>query len=217
MDPEHDETPTDGTDDTGTDTGANGRTFSQAEVDKLLARTRNEGSRAASKAAAEALGMSIDDAKALIAARKAAEEAELTEAQRAKADAEQARAEANRIVEQARAAQLRADATVALLGGDNPLNRDRLDLALRVVLPDVIGSDDEDALPSAIETLRGQSPEWFRPTMSTDEATRRGTPAPTLPGRKVNERSGGPQTAQDRARALWEERKARSRPPMPTP
>jgi hypothetical protein len=193
-----------------------GRTFSQAEVDKLLAKTRRQGESSGLKAAAEALGMSVDEARAFIEAKRQAEEAELTEAQRAKAAADQARAEADRIVAEARASQLRADATVALLGAEQPLNRDRLDLALRVVLPDILASDDDDRIDTAIGALRAQSPEWFGAITQSNGDTRPGTPPPPAPGRKVNESKAPANGAKDRARQLWGQHQARLRPPMPT-
>jgi DNA-binding transcriptional MerR regulator len=78
--------------------------FSQADLDRFAGRRAAEAKKAAAKELADQLGMTLDEAKALIENHRQAEEAkkdELTRAQeaaaQAKADADAARAEAARL------------------------------------------------------------------------------------------------------------------------
>lgn len=64
------------------------KTFDQAEVNRIAAREKAAGKRAAEQALAESLGIPLEDAKKIIADHKAAEDAKLSEADRAKQKAE---------------------------------------------------------------------------------------------------------------------------------
>lgn len=74
------------------------KTFDQAEVNRIAAREKAAGKRAAEQALAESLGIPLEDAKKIIADHKAAEDKKKSEADRLKeaADADKRAAEANK-------------------------------------------------------------------------------------------------------------------------
>ena len=77
------------------------KTFTQADLDRIVQREKASASRSAASQLAESLGMSVDEAKKLIAEHAAAKDAAKTEAERnaealtaARTEADRARAEA---------------------------------------------------------------------------------------------------------------------------
>lgn len=72
------------------------KTFTQADLDRIVTREKAAASRSAASQLAESLGMSVDDAKKLLAEHAAAQDAAKTQAQRDAEALTAARAEADR-------------------------------------------------------------------------------------------------------------------------
>jgi len=130
----------DGDGDSGGDDGDNGgeqRTFTQADVD----RARTEARRTAATDVAEQLGCTVDEARQVLDAVRAADEAQQTEAQRREAAAATAE-QAARDREAAAAARERA-ADLRDRLRDAGVPRDHLDRAVRSLDVTADSTDDE--------------------------------------------------------------------------
>lgn len=224
---ETDSTGTDeGTDDTGTgdSSGAGqeqGKTLTQADVDRILKREKAATERKTRQALADELGLSLDDVKRLIESQKAQDEAQKTEAQRAKDAADKARADADAATARARQSELKAELKTALLGGSDdepPIRRDRIDRALQMLLPTLngaTGDDLSDAIADAVKGLRDELPEFFGAAGNGSGGSGTGTGTPG-PGRKISERAGDGAGQKSRAEQMIEGRRAKNRmAPLP--
>lgn len=166
------------TDQGDSDTGSSGRTFTQADVDKIAGRRASEGEKAAARKMLEELGVKdVGEAKKVIeAARKAAEkdktelERERTKASEATTAAETARREA--AVAQA---QLKIDRHL-LAAGAEPQRLERLSKMVFVELDD---DADDDAIKEAIESVKTDFAEAFTKTDDANEGKKKTGPAPS--------------------------------------
>lgn len=180
----------------------------QAHIDRIMARTRDEGRRAGASSAAtelaDKLGCTVDEAVAKIAAADAAEAANQTEAQRAAAEAAAAVAARDQAVADAAAARAELTNTQALTTGENPVNPKHLAHALALLnLP---ADADEATRTARIEALRTEVPSFFTTTVAPAPGGFV-PPAPVTPPGS----SGGGQSAKDRATARFEASKPKSR------
>lgn len=165
-----------------------GKTFTQAEIDKLLGKTRSQAASASKKAISEELGMSVDDAKALIAKAAEAEKAQMTEAERMQTEAAEAKAAAEQATAEAKRATVEAQLRSALLTAvdeDNPgIRPDKVDVGVTLGLPQALGEGD-DAIAEAVASVREVLPELF--TAGPGGSANTGTPG--APGKKGGEQS----------------------------
>lgn len=203
-------------DGSGDDGGKGERTFTQAEVDKLVGKAKGTTKTAAKRDIAEALGMSVEDAAAILKERAEAQEAEMSDAEKLKAEADKLAREAAAAKAEARTAQLDAMARSALLSGDAPLQSDRMELALPLVLKemDADTDDDAEALAEAVEWLREKSGEWFGSADDDDDTEGSRNRPPGNTGRNGAERKKGKKTAKTRAQEMLERNKPPTRSPM---
>lgn len=172
--------------------GDDGRTFTQADLDRIAGQARTEAKRTAARELAEQLGCTVEDAKAKIAAAAAAEDAEKTDAQRAReaADAEKAAA----ATERAEAARERLAAKVERHLLRAGVDEKALDRAHRLIDVDPDASDDD--ITTEIEALKADIPALFTPVGTQ-------TPPPSGRSRDARPPAGGQQTgtSEERARA----------------
>lgn len=163
-------TPTPPADPPGTPDPADaGRTFTQADLDRIAAREKTQGRKAAEQAFAEQLGVSVTEAADIIKAHQQRAEADKTEMQRA-AEARQA-AEQDAATARQEAAQVRHAAAVerALLTAGVALPDDGADEALAGVARLVAADPGADAatITAAVSTLKIRFPGLFTRPAST--------------------------------------------------
>jgi colicin import membrane protein len=175
------------------DGGENEKTFTQADVDKAASARAAEARRKATADLAEQLGVSVEEAKKIIAASKSAEESQKTEAQRAKEAADQAKREAEEA--KAEAARERQAAQVERALIKSRVRDDCLEDSLALLKVDAEASPEE--ITAAVEAFTQRRPEFFD-TDSGDGSRR--TPPPGDPKGKP-----APKKAED-AFARGEER-----------
>lgn len=135
------------------------RTFTQADVTRIAKREQDKGRKAAASKLAEELGVSVDEAKRIIAEHRSREEAEKSEAQKAREAADAEKAEAAKAREAA--ARDRYDTRVerALLRAGVPDAGDKLDRVKRMVTADV--DSDDDAIRADVDALKKEFPQLF--------------------------------------------------------
>lgn len=152
-----------GTPPAGSGGGNDARTFSQAELDRIATREKEQGKQAGMREVAETLGVSIDEAKRIIAEKKSADEEQKTEAQRARDAAEaektaaiqaKADAEAERHATRIERALVRSGLAVPDKDGDEFISS-----AVKLV-PAEVGADD-DAIKAAVDKLKTTVPALF--------------------------------------------------------
>lgn len=181
-------------DDPNTPNPSTETTFSQEQVNAVATKAAKEAERKARQAAqtemADTLGVSVEEAKRLIEAAKAAEEANATELDKARRAQAEAEAKAAKAEAEAEAIRARASATTALVAAG--VQATVIDDALRLI---DTGADD---LSAEIEALKGRLPALF-------DARADGTPPPppsVNPPRQPG--GGGNTTPEDRAKARRE-------------
>ena len=133
--------------------------FTQADIDREKGAAAKEAEKAAGQKLAEALGVPLEEAKRIIAERKAAEEAKKDEATKAKEEAERAKAEAEAAKADAAKITRTAQATIALNRVGVPA--DRFDDALTLLLADLAADADAEAIKGAAEKLKTDKPWLF--------------------------------------------------------
>lgn len=131
------------------------RTFTQDEVTAMMTREKADGRSAATREIADKLGMSIDDATSLLAAAKAADDANKTQAQRDAAAAADAKAEAEKAKADA-LADRHAARVERLLGSAGAAN---VTVAARAI--DVAVGADDATVTAAIDKLKTDAPGLF--------------------------------------------------------
>lgn len=149
------------------------RVFDQDAVNRMLAREKDQGEKAAMSAVAEKLGMSIDDAKAFIEQKKQADQAAMSEADRRLAEATERE---NKAAQREAAAAVReheAAVSAALLQAR--LDPDRLARARKLVEADP--GADEKTIADAVTQLKKDEPAWFAAVAAGPPAGDPGTPA----------------------------------------
>jgi hypothetical protein len=138
-------------------------TTTQASLDASAAAIRREAERRAKKDAekslSDALGCSLDEAKQIIADRKAEKEASATEAEKREAAAKEREDKAAERERLAAEKGLRADAKAAL--AEAGVNPERLKRATAMLLGDLEADADEEAVTAAAAALKTEMPELF--------------------------------------------------------
>lgn len=139
------------------------RTFTQADMNATVARETASAKAKAEQEIATALGVSVDEAKTIIAERRASDDAKKTEAERDAAAAATAKTDAERIKNEA--AQDRHDARVERILGQAGLDtgNDTLRLAGLAAIKVPVGAD-EATVKAAVEQAKKDAPALFAAT-----------------------------------------------------
>ena len=142
---------------TGGSGGNDQQTFTQAELNRIAAREKEEGKRAAARELAEQLGCTVDEAKELIARARAQDDSQKTEAQKAREAADKEKADAEK--ERAEAAKEKHTARIerCLLKAGVPDTK--LDKVARML--DVEVGAEIDKIDEAAKELKKEFPELF--------------------------------------------------------
>lgn len=138
--------------------------FSQADIDKIAGETRQKATAAAEKKLLESLGVSdLEAAKEALRKQREAEEAAKTEAQRLAEERDAAKAQAEAAMQQAHETLKSAALQGALR--DAGINPERIAAAVRLVDRTSLAVENGEVtgVAEAIEALKGESPEWFKP------------------------------------------------------
>ena len=132
--------------------------YSQEQVDKWNAEARRKGQRQERAGIEEELGMSLEDAKAAIAAKAEADKAKLDDVERAKRDAEEATARANAAEAKLAKAELDARIERKLIAEGAPASG-----APRIVsmLDSIEHNATDDDIAEAVAGLRSDLPALF--------------------------------------------------------
>ncbi len=195
--------------------GAPEKTFAQAEVDRIAAREKDEGRRAALASVTDALGCTPEEAKAILDAHRAAEDEQKTEAQRAreKADADaatavEATAKATRAERDARLAMILLGSGVTIEVDEQGVPKGRAARILSLVTAGLPNDADSAKLVEAVEAVKVDMPELFGGPAPNGGGVKPpsgepGTPPP--PGAPAP--AGGLARGAERAKALNEQSK----------
>jgi len=148
------------------------KTFTQDEVTRMMAREKREGKESGVRSVAEQLGVSVEEAKTIIAERNEASEKKKTEDEKRIEAAEKKSAEAEAKVTAAEEKAFTADLRSKLLEmGINPAK-----LANAVKLVEASYTDEEEKVTDAVDKFVEETPEWF-----TSEEETPGPPGSRLP------------------------------------
>lgn len=176
------------------------KTLTQTEVNAIAAREKAAGKAAAEQELATSLGVSLDEAKAIIKSHRDKENAAKSEAEKAKeaADAEKAAAEAEKQTAKAEVHETRLERAFAKEG--LPLDEaadDKRARVLRLVTVEV-GAAYEDVLKD-VQKVKEDFPELFGGKKSTEPPKRRAAGDP--PGQPPAPAGGEDKFAKGRERA----------------
>lgn len=179
--------------------GANGdggddsdKKFTQADLNRLLAREKSDGKRVAMAEALSALGVKdIDEAKGIITRVKDAEQKNLSDAEKAKNEAIAARQSADDEKALAAREKLQAMKERALIRAK--IEDDQINLVSKLV--EVDDGADQDAVNAAVEDLKKAMPQLFAPAEDKQDPK----PPGGNPGRQPRK---GNQTATPKDAAL---------------
>ncbi len=187
------------------DDGDRPKTFTQAELDRIAGRARTEARKAAQTELAEQLGCTVDEAKAILDERRAAEDGKKSEADKALDAARAAQAAADQARAEAAAERLAAKVERKLTAAGVP--EASLARAVRTLALDP--DADDDAIAAEIEALQADVPALFTAANDGDDKPKP-PPAPGGTGAKppVNQAT---KTALDAGAEM-----ARKRHPQPT-
>lgn len=151
------------------DAAAAAKTFSQDEVTRIATAEAAKGKRAGAAEVAAELGMTIAEAKALLAASATAAEAAKSEAQKQADASAKIAADGQTAIAEAAKTVLAAKVTTALVvagiapqvdGKPNP------QLALAARLVDVEAGADDAAITAAIDAVKTAAPAFFAPPVA---------------------------------------------------
>lgn len=148
--------PTSGSDQ-GT-TGSDGPQFTQAQVNDIAAREKNEGKRAVQREIAEQLGMTVEEAKAFIEKAKADELERMSEADRKLAEADERERQAQKALAEAAEARREARVQANLTRAGVPV--EQVEMVARLIDPSI--ESDED-IATAVASIKEQLPQMFQP------------------------------------------------------
>ena len=183
------------------------RTFTQDEVNKLVAKARRQGGQSERKSLVETLGVeSVDAAAEVLRAQREAQAAEMSEADKARAEAAEALARAEAVERQAREATLRADLTVELSKG-RPINPERVEAALRLGVPHALTLDSDEPAAEAAEWIRETLPELFSTPDTGQQGEDKETGSST--GSAQDRKRGDSASGTSKERAAYEDWKSR--------
>lgn len=171
--------------------------FSQADLNRLLAREKSDGKRTGQAELLQALGVTnLDEAKEIIAQRKADEDKLLSDTQKAQKEAEREKAEAATAKAEAANERMQARKERALIRAG--IDDGQIELVARLI--DVDNDADQDTVNAAVEELKTKMPQLFEepdPSKVPDPSK----PPGSNPGRPP--RGGGPKpTPAEEARSV---------------
>lgn len=173
------------------------------------AREKAEGRDSAAKAAAEQLGMTVEEAAAFITEKKEAERAGMAEADRKLAEATDKEAAAERKQAEATNRELNAEKRAALV--DAGLSKDQAKLLVDLVKVDTADWD-EAKVETAVAELKKVMPQLFTPGAEDEEGEPPAGTSPRASGPADSAPRGGlpktppPASMADKARARLTER-----------
>jgi hypothetical protein len=134
------------------------KNFSQDDVSRIAAKEKGEGRNAGRKEILDELGVTdLEDIKAIIKAKEEAEQAAMSEAQKAQAAAEKARGEAE--AQKAEATKIRFEAKVERELIREGVDAGKVDRVTKMLTIDV--NADDDLIKSSIEELKKDFPNLF--------------------------------------------------------
>lgn len=173
------------------------RTFTQEEVNRYNTKAKRDGEKAATQKLADELGMSVEEAKALISATKERQEAEQTALEKAENAAKQREADAEAKAKAAELKEHNLNVKAALLEAGVP--KGKLAKATRLLDAEV-GASEED-IAAEVESLKEDWPEVFA---TASETTTGGAPS-GMPSGKPGTSSVGESSAEreQRRAAQW--------------
>lgn len=178
----------------------------QAEIDRVVAREKDQAERKALAGVKEALGgLTVEEAAAKLKAANEADLAAMSEADRKLAEAEQATAAAATAQAEALASRTAADLARALLTASedqSAINADMVDPAIELGMKVAL----ESGIPEAVEHLRKTVPLFFEPVSEQGKP-----PKVPPPARTGAERNKAPAPT-DEAAAAFEAYKKRNQP-----
>lgn len=150
---------TDGGDGGDADKDGDGKKFTQADLKRIAAKEKAEGKRAAEKALADSLGVSLDEAKKIIAKHRETEDANKSEAEREREKAKQEREAAEAEKREAAAEKHEARIERALVAAGFSGDDKRLARVRKMVTVEV-GASYDDVLADVNEA-KTEFPELF--------------------------------------------------------
>lgn len=142
-----------------TDPAKSEQVFTQADLDNVAGRTRAEERRKAEQAVAEQLGVPIDEAKDIIEAKRQVDDAQKTEAQRAREEADREKETAKAVIAAAAEEKKAAKAERALMAAG--VDVAKLGRATTLLLADVSDIEDAEKLKTSVESLKTDVPSLF--------------------------------------------------------
>lgn len=152
----------------GSNEGGGSKTYDEAHVQRVAAQQKAEGERAALARAAEALGMSVEDAKKKLEAAEKAEREAMGEADRKVAEAADREKAAQAKEAAATRAQIDAKITQQLLvhgvdlGPQDAKDDERAErLAIAARMVSVADNADDAAIKAAVERVKAMVPQLF--------------------------------------------------------
>lgn len=177
------------------------KTFTQEEVTAIATREKSEGRAAAIKQLMTDLGITdVEEAKALLAAAKEAEQAKKTEAEKAAEAAAKAEKDAKKATAEAAMERLTARIERKLISNGVPFEDEKKLTRLRDMIklePDA----DDDAVKAAVDDLKKEMPELFQAKTTTPKP--KGPPG-SNPGGPP--RGGGTENAHDKVQDILHKR-----------
>lgn len=195
----------DGNNGDGTD-GSNGSSdddsnpkFTQKDLNRLLAREKSDGKRVATAEVLQALGVqNMDEAKDMIQKLREAEQAQLSDAEKAKNAAELAKAEADKAKADAALERKLARIERALIRAG--ASEEHIDRVSRLV--DVEDDADQDKINEAVEALKEDMPALFEAPGETNGRAPDPKPPGSNPGRPPRTAGQGTPTPVEAAKAV---------------
>lgn len=192
-----------------------GRTYTQAELDRILTGRVGKADKTAKRHLLEQLGVKDEaEARKLIEAHRKASEKDKSELERERSRATEASAAAEAAKREAATMKLQVKIDRALLAAD--ADPKRLERLSRMVFVDLEDDADDDDIKAAIESVRGDFAEAFVKSDSETEPEKKKGPAPSGAARDGKGPKGGaPVTdamtrGRDRARQLQGREPAKS-------
>lgn len=185
--------------------GEGGQTFTQADLDRIATREKAQGRRAAEDDIAKDLGVSLDEAKRILAEARERDEKQKTEAQRAKeaADAEKAAAEAAKAEAARERHEARVERALVAAGVSDDKRLGRLARLIEVE----VGAELDD-VKAAVADLHKEMPELFGAANGAGAGKGKGVSSETggNAGSNNGRRSGEESEGKRRAKARWANR-----------
>ncbi len=170
--------------------------FSQADLDAIAGRTRQEATEKAQRDLLASLGVTdVEAAKTALAAAKAAEDAQKTDLQRATEERDKAIADAAALAQITRDTVVASRLDVALR--DAGINPARIEAAKRLVDQGALKVEGSEVtgVAEAVASLKAATPEWFGVAGSPPDVTGTGSGGGTADYSHADKKTLGEQLA----------------------